>query len=112
MSEGGDISLRMFLELLLVVAAAISPLELVAPPDLAGVQFVGVAVQRHLVEHGGRDVLVWQLLEDLLGSLETRQSVSPGHLATSVLTWETLPDPVNTKVIGPIDFGIMSREIS
>ena len=112
MGEGGDVPLGMFLELLLIVPAPILPLELVAPPDLAGVQLVCVPVECHLVEHRRRHILVWQLLEYLLGSLTTTQSVSSGYLATSVLTWETLPDPVNTKVIGPIDFGIMSREIS
>lgn len=29
-----------------------------------------------------------------------------------ILTWETFPDPVKTKVKGPIDFGIIPNEIS
>ena len=71
MGEGGDVTLRVLLELRLIVAAAHLPLELVRPPDLAGVQLVDIPVHGDLLKHVRGHVLVGQLLEDLLGTLNT-----------------------------------------
>ena len=71
MGEGGDVSLRVLLELRLIVAAAHLPLELVRPSDLAGVQLVDVSVHGDLLKHVRGHILVGQLLEDLLGTLNT-----------------------------------------
>ena len=75
MGEGGDVALWVLLELCLIVAATHLPLELVRPPDLAGVQLVDVPVQGDLLKHVRGHVLMGQLLEDLLGTLNTKMSV-------------------------------------
>ena len=72
MGEGGDVALWVLLELCLIVAATHLPLELVRPPDLAGVQLVDVPVQGDLLKHVRGHVLMGQLLEDLLGTLNTK----------------------------------------
>ena len=74
MGEGGDVALRVLLELCLIVAATHLPLELVRPPDLAGVQLVDVPVQGDLLKHVGGHILVGQLLEDLLGTLNSNMT--------------------------------------
>ena len=71
MGEGGDVALWVLLELCLIVAAAHLPLKMVRPPDFAGVQLVAVSVHGDLLKHVRGHVLVGQLLEDLLGTLNT-----------------------------------------
>ena len=71
MGEGGDVALRVLLELRLIVAAAHLPLELVRPSDLAGVQLVDVPMHGDLLKHVRGHILMGQLLEDLLGTLNT-----------------------------------------
>ena len=70
MCEGGDVSVGMLEELLLIVSSSYPSLKLVSPANLACIQFVSIAVKSNFLKHVRRHILMRQLLEYLLSSLQ------------------------------------------